>query len=117
MERVRDYLSEMGVSDHFYMKILNVSSNETLALTNEEMTDLTKAGGGDPAFAEWLDAKCPRTFGFGYPPTVKDARCHEAAIMKARYEAFHRILGTPLLTPPEVCSRYKGTILCDPRQP
>jgi hypothetical protein len=117
MERIREYISEMGVPDAFYWKMLNVSSNETLALTGEEMTDLTKAAGGDPAFAEWLDAKCPRTWGFGFAMSVRDRRCHLGAIMKARYEAFHQVLGTPLLTPPDVCSRHKGTILCDPRQP
>jgi hypothetical protein len=117
MEVVRNYLAEMGVQERFYERMFNTSSSQVSELNADEIRELTGAAAGDPSFAEWLDAKCPRRGGFGHPPAVSDQRCFEEVIMKARYEAFHTVFGTPQLTPPAVCARYARTILCDPRQP
>ncbi len=117
MQLVHEYFKDMGVQERFFDRMFKTPSMEISALTEDEIMELVGAGQGDPTVAEWLEAKCPRHLGFGRPATVRESRCENEVIMKARYEAFHNVLGTVRLTPPAFCQRYARTLLCDPNQP
>jgi hypothetical protein len=98
MAGVRTYLEEMGLSPRFYDRMLQISSKSIEKLTADEVAELSK---GDPAYDEWLDAKCPRPFGQLRGPD----RCAAKVGLEARYDAFSKMFNKSYPVP-DVCVVY-----------
>ena len=90
LEAVRSYLSEMGVPDKYYYKMLRTSSGRLEKLTRDEVYDFSEI----PAFSEWLTAQCGEfTSSRSYAMTKKIAACRQSKAAKARQDAFRQVLG------------------------
>jgi hypothetical protein len=64
-QKVRIYLSEMGMSDRLFEQMMNVASNEIRILSLREMTDLGLSG-YEPAYEERQRAEGIVRFGADY---------------------------------------------------
>jgi hypothetical protein len=86
IDEIRSYLTEMGVDEKYYYRMLRTSSGEAEKLSLEEAAQLNR---WVPAFQEWLIAKCGSFQAF----QQNVGNCWSSAYSAAQRDAFNREFG------------------------